>query len=220
MYAALNPAGAYTDASRAMLARLASDGYLTAGRKSPSLHLAARFFADLVHVNHELAPYRELYATSLLAPADATPTADLDVCEVTHTVFYLSDFGLRAPDLTGEERRRALAIVARLTEHCVEQDEWDLVSKLVLAQNCLGADPLDTPSGTAGLRMLVDAQAADGAIPGRSAARRATTDATEVDRFRKSYQATLITALATLTILSGRSAPIAGVRATAAGQAW
>lgn len=205
MYAALAPAGADTGAPRAVLARLASDGYLAPHRKPPYLHLEARYYADLACADHEFAPYRELYTASVLARADAVPTAELDVCVVTHTVFYLSDFGLRETGLTGEERRRALAVVTRLTEHCVESGEWDLLGKLVLAQYCLGADPLDTPSGAAGLRLLAAVQAADGSIPGRSAVRRAAADATEVARFRTSYQATLVTALAALTVLGGRS---------------
>lgn len=219
MYAALAPAGADTGAPRAVLARLASDGYLVPRRKPPYLHLEARYYADLARAEHEFAPYRELYATSLLARADTVPTAELDVCVVTHTVFYLSDFGLRDPGLTGEERRRALAVVTRLTDHCVELGEWDLLGKLVLAQHCLGADPAVTPSGAAGLRLLAAVQEADGAIPGRSDVRRAAADATEEDRFRKSYQATLVTALAALTVLGGRSGGPALAGATAAGEA-
>ncbi|MEU6537792.1 hypothetical protein [Streptomyces sp. NPDC047000] len=219
MYAALAPAGAGPGAPRAVADRLASDGYLAPRRKPPYLHLEARYYADLAHADHEFAPYRELYAASLLARADAVPTAELDVCVVTHTVFYLSDFGLREPGLTGEERRRALAVVARLTEHCVELDEWDLLGKLVLAQHCLGADPRDTPSGAAGLRLLAAVQDPDGAIPGRSAGRRAAADATGTDRFRRSYQATLVTALAALTVLGDRPGTPALVGATAAAAA-
>ncbi|MFF1510370.1 DUF6895 family protein [Streptomyces sp. NPDC058326] len=221
MYAALAPAGAVTDAPRSVLARLASDGYLAPRRKSPYLHLEARFYADLAGAEHRFAPYRELYEASLPARAGALPVADLDVCVVTHTVFYLSDFGHRDPGLTEEARRRALHVVERLTEHCVGLGEWDLVGKLVLAQYCLGADPLDTPSGAAGLRMLAGVQTPGGAIPGRSVLRRAPAGATPVDFFRKSYQATLVTALATLIVTSGRTGalPAAGAPAVPAGRA-
>ncbi|MFJ8659802.1 DUF6895 family protein [Streptomyces sp. NPDC093795] len=203
MYAALTPAGADTDAPRAVLARLTADGYLAPRRKSPYLHLEARYYADLAGVEHRFAPYRELYAASLPARAATLPSADLDVCVVTHTVFYLSDFGLRDPGLTEEARGQLLGVVERLTERCVGLGEWDLVGKLLLTQFCLGADPLSTPSGAAGFRMLAEVQTPGGAIPGRSVARRAPADATPVDFFRKSYQATLVTALATLIATSG-----------------
>ncbi|QNE78758.1 hypothetical protein F0344_32860 [Streptomyces finlayi] len=205
MYAALTPAGAVTDEPRTVLARLTADGYLAPRRKPPYLHLEARYYADLAGADHRFASYEDLYAASLLARATTLPVADLDVCVVTHTVFYLSDFGFRAPALTDEERGRALRVVERLTDHCVGLGEWDLVGKLVLAQFCLGADPLVTASGAAGLRMLARVQSADGAIPGRSVIKRAAADATPVDFFRKSYQTTVVTALATLIVTSGRA---------------
>jgi len=217
MYAALAPAGAVTDAPRAVLARLKGDGYLAPRRKAPYLHLEARFYADLAGAEHEFASYDELYAASLPARAATLPVADLDACVVTHTVFYLSDFGLRDPGLTDQAREQALQVVERLTHHCLALGEWDLVGKLVLAQYCLGADPLGTPSGAAGIRMLAEVQAPDGAIPGKSVVRRAPADATPVQYFRKSYQATLVTALTTLIVGKGRpEAPGApGGRSTA-----
>ncbi|WP_245684952.1 DUF6895 family protein [Streptomyces exfoliatus] len=215
MYAALAPAGAVTGAPRAVLARLKADGYLEPRRKPPYLHLEARFYADLAGADHRFASYPELYAASLPARAGTLPVADLDVCVVTHTVFYLSDFGLRDPGLTEQARGQALRVVERLTDHCVGLGEWDLVGKLVLAQYCLGADPLATSSGAAGVRMLAEAQSPGGAIPGRSVGKRAPGDATPVEFFRRSYQATLVTALATLIVASGRTGALSSTGASA-----
>ncbi|WP_329275800.1 DUF6895 family protein [Streptomyces sp. NBC_00691] len=221
MYAALAPAGTVTGAPRAVLARLEDDGYLAPRRKAPYLHLEARFYADLAGAEHAFATYDELYAASLPARAATLPVADLDACVVTHTVFYLSDFGLRDTGLSDEAREQALQVVERLTHHCLGLGEWDLVGKLVLAQYCLGADPLGTPSGAAGIRMLAEVQAPDGAIPGKSVVRRAPADATPVQYFRRSYQATLVTALTTLVVGSGRpdapaARPLAGTAGAAA----
>jgi hypothetical protein len=219
MYAALAPAGPRTDTPRTVLARLTADGYLAPRRKSPYLHLEARFYADVAGADHRFASYRELYAASLLPLAGTLPVADVDVCMVTHTVFHLSDFGFRDPGLTEEEREHALRVVERLTDHCVRLGEWDLIGKLVLAQHCLGADPLRTPSGADGLRMLASVQSAEGAIPGPSAGRRAPADAAPLEFFRKSYQATLVTALATLIVTSARDGGAAAVGATAVREA-
>lgn len=212
MYAALAPAGTVSDAHRVAPARLEADGFLTPRRKSPYLHLETRFYADLAGVGHQLASYRELYASSLLARASALPVAELDVCEITHTVFHLSEFGFRDPGLTDGERKRAVHVVESLTEHCVRQGAWDFTAKLVLAQYCLGADPLRTPSGAAGIRMLADALSPDGAIPGKSVTERAAPTATSVAFFRRAYQSTLGTALAMLIVIGGRSGglPTAG----------
>ncbi|NXY95226.1 hypothetical protein HYE82_12685 [Streptomyces sp. BR123] len=205
LYAALAPAGSATGAPRALLDRLAADGYLVPGRKSPFLHLEARFYSDLAGVEHEFAPYDELYEASQLPRAATLPVADLDGCQIAHTLFYLSDFGLRELPLPAEERGRALRVVERLTEHCVALGDWDVVAKLLLAQYCLGADPTRTSSGAVGLRMLGEAQAPDGAIPGRSAAGRVPADATPVEYFRKSYKVTLVVALMTLVVTGGRT---------------
>ncbi|MEV4881123.1 DUF6895 family protein [Streptomyces cyaneofuscatus] len=205
MFAALAPAGTVTGAHRAALDRLAADGYLTPRRKSPYLHLETRYHADLAGIGHRLAPYEELYASGLAARAHELPAAGLDVCEITHTVFYLSDFGLREPGPTGRALERLARVVEGLTDHCVREGAWDLTAKLVLAQHCLGLDPLRTSSGAAAVRMLARAQAPDGAIPGRSAAESAPADATPEAFFRRAYQATLGTALAMLVVTDGRT---------------
>jgi hypothetical protein len=202
MYAALAPAS--DGPHRAALARLAADGYLAPRGKSPYLRLETRYYADLAGMAHGIESYRELYESSRLARR-ALPVAGLDACVVTHTVFYLSDFGFRDPHLTAEERERARHVVDELMEHSVRRGEWELVGKLLLAQYCLGADPAHTPSGAAGVRLLARAQRPDGAIPGRSYADRAHESATTVAFFRKAYQATLVTALASL-IVSGSPA--------------
>ncbi|WP_103512431.1 DUF6895 family protein [Streptomyces sp. SM13] len=207
MYAALAPSGTVTGPHRAALDRLAADGYLTPRRKSPYLHLETRYYADLAGLAHRLAPYEELYANSLAARAHGLPTAGLDVCQVTHTLFYTGDFGFREPSPTGQGLERIAGTVERLTDHCVQEELWDFAAKLILAQHCLGLDPLRTPSGAAAVRMLARSMTAEGAIPGKSAAERAPADAaytTPVGFFRHAYQATLGTALAMLVVTESR----------------
>ncbi|GAA1394522.1 hypothetical protein GCM10009639_28710 [Kitasatospora putterlickiae] len=203
MYGALAPAGlAAGGPHRAALAEATAGDFLTPRRKSPFLHLETRYYAELAGVPHRLADYPELYRISRLAAhTDERPIAELDVCNVTHTVFHLADFGFRAPGLDGADLAHARDRVHRLTEECVRRGEWDLTAKLVLAQYCLGLDPLSTPSGAAGLRLLAEVQTPDGALPGRSATDRAAADANPVAFFRASYQSTLVVALATVVLL-------------------
>ncbi|MDY0816298.1 DUF6895 family protein [Kitasatospora purpeofusca] len=207
MYGALAPAGLDADGPhRAALAEGVAGDLLTPRRKSPFLHLETRYYAELAEVPHQLLDYPELYRISRLAGhADGQPLAELDVCDVTHTVFHLSDFGFRDPGLGGADLAHARDRVERLTEESVRRGEWDLTGKLVLAQHCLGLDPLATPSGAAGLRLLAEAQSPEGAFPGRSATDRVPADATAVQSFRKSYQSTLVVALATVILLRPRS---------------
>ncbi|MFE2105517.1 DUF6895 family protein [Kitasatospora sp. NPDC059463] len=206
MYGALAPPGAAADGPhRAVLAEAVAGDFLTPRRKSPYLHLETRYYAELAGVPHRLADYPELYRISRLAAhGDDRPLAELDVCNVTHTVFHLADFGFREPGLRAADLAHARDRVLRLTEQCVRREEWDLTGKLLLAQHCLGLDPLSTPSGAAGLRMLAEVQRPDGAVPGRSAADRAGAGADPFTFFRASYQSTLVVALATVVLLHRR----------------
>ncbi|MFJ1799737.1 DUF6895 family protein [Streptomyces sp. NPDC088180] len=204
VWAALAPVGSPADARREVLERLSADGYLTPRRKSPYLHLGTRFYAELAGVGHELASYEELYACSALAGADGVPVAELDVCQVTDTVFYLSDYGFRDTGLDAEARERALRVVERLTDHCVREEAWEYAAKLMLAQHCLGSDPLRTPSGVAALGMLAGAGAPDGSIPGKTARGRAPASAAPQQYFRWAYQPTLVTALTALLLTADR----------------
>ncbi len=207
MYGALAPAGLDADGPhRTALAEGVAGDLLTPRRKSPFLHLETRYYAELADVKHELLDYPELYRISRLARhTDGQPLGELDVCDVTHTVFHLADFGFRGPGLGGADLAHARDRVERLTEESVRRGEWDLTGKLVLAQHCLGLDPLVTPSGEAALRLLVDAQSPEGSFPGRSATDRVPADATAVQFFRKSFQSTLVVALATVILLRPRT---------------
>ena len=206
MYGALAPAGVAVEARRAVLARLRSGGVLTVPPESPYMHLETRFFADMAGLDHRLGSYQDLYAASALAQAGETPASDLDSCNITLTVLYLSDFGLRDPGLAEPERRSAARVLERLTDHCVRNGDWDAIGKLLLAQHSLGLDPLSTESGVAGLRLLARIQTPDGAIPGRSAAEQASSTSTPLQFFRLSYQSTLVTAMAMVVLTALRPA--------------
>ncbi len=201
MYGALVPAGSNGGLREGMLAKLAADGFLSPDGKSAYDCLATRYYADLAGVSHGFAPYLELYQSSPLGSNAALDRPlELDVCNVTHTVFYLSHFGFRDTGLDLVGRIRVLGILSRLTEHCVARSEWDLTGKLMLAQHCLGGDPLDTALGKQALDLIAQAQVPSGGFPGRSSAQRVPESATALEFFRKSYQTTVTIALMSLIL--------------------
>lgn len=201
MYCALapTPAGPH----RQVLAGLAADGYLSRPWRSPYLRLEIAHHADMAGIAHGMGSYPELYAASLLAGRTAAlPITDDDACVIAHTIFYLSDYGLRAPGLDRLEAERARRIVVELTGHYVQRDDWDNAAKFVLAQSCLGLNPARTPSGVACLRMLARIQEEAGAIPAAAMRLMPGPEATQTQRFRKAYQTTLMTALMSLMVSS------------------
>ena len=205
MYGALAPSAVTTGPHRDGLAQVV--GRLATRGRSPFAHLETRYLADLAGVSHPIESYPDLFRRSVLGDeGPGTPLAEMDVCEVTHTIFYLTHFGARDPGLAPGDLARAQGVARDLAQHAARHDEWEQVAKLLLAQFCLGGDPAGTAAGQAGIRLLARAQMPDGAIPGPALARRAADSATPVQYFRKSYQATLMTALMAVIISAGGSA--------------
>lgn len=196
VYAALAPAGI----RETVLPYLTGSGCLLPDGKSPYIRLETRYYADKAGLVHGMESYRDLAALSLLARPPAPPVALGDAYTITHTAFYLSDYGYRAPALCADARERAGRFTRSMFGSCVRQDLWDLTGELVITLGCLGGDPLATPEARAGLRCLALAQRADGAIPGRSAAVRARPDLPPGEFFRKAYHTTLVTALMSLIV--------------------
>lgn len=229
VYAALAPDGIDDTLCRATLARLAPD-FLSPAGKSPLKRMEIRFYADKAGADHTIEPYAELVGQSPLvtltaaAPGsaetgdvvtgdmvtgdmvtgDAAPLTNSEGYSLTHAAFFLGDYGRTATGLDGDRLAHARELVRRMLDHCVGQDRWDLAAELVITQFILGLEPLRTPSGAAAVECLVRAQRSDGAIPGRSAALIASRSAPAGEFFRKAYHTTLVTALMTLVLSSGR----------------
>ena len=199
-YVALAPAGAREDVREAALARLKADGYLLPLAKSPYRQLEIRYFADMANAEHGLEPYRDLAGKSLLVRLPASPVSQKDAYLLTHTVFYLSDFGCCDLDLPADVRDRAERFTRSMLDFCVRQNLWDLTAELIVATVVLGGGSVDTPSGQAGIRCLAQAQLDNGAIPGASAADRARPSQAAAEFFRKAYHTTLVTALMALIV--------------------
>ncbi|QNE78756.1 hypothetical protein F0344_32850 [Streptomyces finlayi] len=209
VYAALAPDGVDDAQRRAALARLAPDLFSPEG-KSPYRRIEIRYYADKAGVHHGMETYAELLPRSPLATlhgvgAEAqAPLSTSDAYALTHTGFYLGDFGRTDSGVTGRALAHAHALVSRMLRHCVAHDRWDLAAELVLTQFILGSDPLSTPSGAAAVECLVRAQRPDGAIPARSAALLASPSAPAGELFGKAYHTTLVTALMALIVSSPR----------------
>jgi hypothetical protein len=199
IYAALAPIGIDDVLPMATLTRLSAEGYLSPQGKSPYARLETRYYADKAGVDHEIEPYEVLVGQSppvvLSARASAAPLSVPEAYAVTHSCFYLTDFGKRDPGLADDVLARVDGLVRERLECSVRHDEWDLAAELVLSLCCLGRDPFAGPSGIAAVECLARVQRDNGAIPARSAALKATKPIPEGAFFRKAYHTTLVTAI-------------------------
>jgi hypothetical protein len=202
-YCALTPPGVTIDFRRIALAELIGDDYLTSDGKSAYLRLETRFYAELAGVMHEFESYADLSASGILAKLGTVRSiSEQEVYELTHSIFYLTDFGFHNTDLRPADRERILPIINRLADYCIRNDYWDLTAELIWTQFCLGEDPANSASGRAGIQRLRQVQLPNGAIPGRSSGRLPGESATLVEIFRKAYHTTLVTALVSLVLSS------------------
>ncbi|MFB7469560.1 DUF6895 family protein [Kitasatospora sp. NPDC056184] len=218
--AALAPTGTDDAPFRAELARLTPADLSPAGR-SPYQRLELRYYADKAGVAHSVEPYADLADRNVLVELPATvlaraarrdrprgaadrpdepPVTVPEAYALTHSSFYLSDFARTGPGLPEDAVADAAALVARLLDHCVRHDWWDLAAELVMTQVCLGLDGPGTPEGAAAVDCLARAQRPDGSVPGRSAATRASAADPPAGYFAKAYHTTLVTALMTLLL--------------------
>jgi hypothetical protein len=194
-YAGLAPAGARTTPGELPRTPPRHEHAVLPAEHLAFLRLEARYYTDLAGLALSAVPYRELYRPTVLGSrVSVSDISDDDAYLVTHIAFYLGDFGSRVPPLSPADVDHAAAVVAGLLERCVRRGHnWDLVSELVLAQYCLGADPLRTRGGRDAIAGLAAAQLADGSLPGRTPASKPGLP--PPDGFRYRYHSTLAATL-------------------------
>jgi hypothetical protein len=166
----------------------------------PHRLLELRHLLDLGGFEHRLPSYPRLFRSSLLrGPLNLAYVTDFEAYSVTHTIFYLSDFGSRPLLGPGPaDLDHAVWLVDHLLGMYTRRGNWDLVAELLLSLQCLGR----TSSILYGLgwRALVDAQTADGMVPGPQfdpGKREAAGRECDLDHvFGTCYHTTLIAAMA------------------------
>jgi hypothetical protein len=168
------------------------------------LRLEARYYAELADLALSAVSYSELYRPTILGSrVSVSDIGDDEAYLVTHIAFYLGDFGARVPPLSPGDVEHAAAVVAGLLERCVRSGHnWDLASELVLAQYCLGGDPLRTPGGRDAIAGVAAAQLADGSLPGRTPASKPGLP--PPDGFRYRYHSTLAATFMAALVSAGR----------------
>jgi hypothetical protein len=157
-------------------------------------------------------------ATVLLQCNNPAAWDDEAAYSVTHTLFYLTDFGNRDAHLSLSELDRAVDTVECLLLHYWRIGHWDLVGELLVNLNCLRN--CGSPIYEAAARAYHAAWREDGTVPGTHRAIRASPArgeaARQLDRdkavtrktsalFRLRYHPTLVAVLYCATAINTRS---------------
>jgi hypothetical protein len=166
IYIALQQCNVIDDSYKAVIQHILDQGYVTATETTAMRLLDRRHMLDCGKFKHNLPSYKELYKNTLLAK---TPPiiylTDTDVYAITHTLFYLTDFGrCSAPMLAGEHLSMVRWMIETLLGLYLRRKHWDLVGELLL--NCLCLDWRPEIIFETAWEMLLKFQLSDGSMPG------------------------------------------------------
>lgn len=150
----------------------------------------------------------QLYANTALAAAPDAVHVDSEVTyAITHTLFYLSDWGRRPPPFDEAEAERVTQILDCLMVHYWRLRQWDLVGELLANRVSMLARGSRLAMGAS--TAFLNAWQPDGCIPGEGLEIKGLDKALPSERdsiiFRECYHATLVGVLYCVSALERRS---------------
>jgi hypothetical protein len=114
-------------------------GSITSIERVPYRTLELRYLLDLGGFRHNLPSEKTVFRlTTLAGLVDAIHLLDSDIYNMTHTVFYLTDFGRRTSHALSRNRSHTLRLLETLLGMSIHAHNWDLVAELILSIKCLG----------------------------------------------------------------------------------
>ena len=199
VYIVLRQCNIIPETNKPLIQRVIDQGYVIATETTPMRLLDRRHMLDCGKFQYSLPSYEDIYHQTLLAQSpELAYLTDTDVYAITHTLFYLTDFGRTpSPLLHGEHLAKVQWIIETLLGLYVRRKNWDLVGELLLDCYCLHWYPeviFDLAWKT-----ITQCQLPDGSIPGPrySQEQQATLDDTASLHycFEENYHTTIVNAL-------------------------
>ncbi|MHB8241547.1 MAG: DUF6895 family protein [Solirubrobacteraceae bacterium] len=184
---ALQRCGRVPDGDLISLQRLVDGRHACAVEEVPFRVMDLRYLLDLAGIPNDLPSVSHTFTSTTLARSNAIGDwTRFDIYAATHTVFYLTDFGLTPYHFADEELVDRVGLL--LGAVAIERD-WDLTGELLLSCDCLRVHPF---SYAAALEAFAEAQRDNGCIPATS---RNEDQSTREDDFEQNYHTTLVGAL-------------------------
>jgi hypothetical protein len=139
---------------------------ITLTEQLPFRALELRLLLSYGGFRHRLPSPEELFRRSMLSkPLNPLYVTDNDAYAITHTLFFLSDFGRHPIAVFSRPgARHAFWVVEHLLGMYVQRKNWDLVGELLLSCRCLRRTTSELYH--LGWQGLSGAQLPDGAVPG------------------------------------------------------
>ena len=163
---ALRRGGPLAGDDRRRLQYLVDHGNAAVTEQVPYRSLEMRQIFDAAGLRHPLPPYATIYRDTTLARGiNPSAASNFDAYSLTHTMFYLTDWGSRPPTaIPASHRARHAWLLEQMLGMSIRQGNWDLAGEFLLALHCLGTTGSDIYA--LGWEALATAQWADGTMPG------------------------------------------------------
>lgn len=151
--------------SREQFQWMIDSGNVLAVEREPYRALERRYFLELGGFEHRLPSEADLFHQTFLGRDFEIPAMMIsDIYSITHTIFYLTDYGARtSPLLNGpSHKERILELLRVLLGMMIHARHWDLVGELILSYRCL--ERVEEPVLEVGWKVLRANQDSSGLI--------------------------------------------------------
>lgn len=191
----------------ATIRRMWDRGHLFAAEMVPHRVLDREYFLWKAGLLRTEPDWRELYAETTLALAPDALHLDREAAyAITHTLFYLSDWGRRPPMSDGAEAERVARIVDCLLVHYWRLRHWDLLGELLANRVSMRGRSSALVAGAS--TAFLNAWRPDGCVPGEGldivGLAKARGEEREAILFRECYHSTLVGVTYCVTALESR----------------
>ncbi|TVL89878.1 hypothetical protein CD790_25180 [Streptomyces sp. SAJ15] len=205
-YAALRLCGRDDPEFRRIIQQAAAGGYAAAFERVPYRQLDLLHTLHLCGIEHRLPAMDDVLPfTVLCSHPNVLKLADRDIYAVTHTIFYVTDFGQREPAWPrGYRLGEAVELLEALLVLAEARANADLVGELLCCLLCLGVT--DSDAADQAWRFLESVQEDNGRVNGPKGIIHPRLQS-EDDDFRhwaEGYHTTIVAALAGLLERSPR----------------
>ncbi|MEU1624949.1 hypothetical protein ABZ746_06305 [Streptomyces sp. NPDC020096] len=199
-YAALRLCGHRDVEFRQLIEQSVAGRYAACFERIPYRQLDLLHTLELSGVDHGMTRVDAVLPFTLLcADPSVVKLRDRDIYAITHTVFYATDFGLRAPRWpTGFKKDRAVELLEALSVLSRQRENADLVAELLCSLMCLGIR--GSSEVERAWQFLAGVQEPDGRVAGPDGIVHPELASTEEEyrNWATGYHTTIVTALAGL----------------------
>jgi len=203
-YMVLRPTGYTSPFHEETVRTTISKGFLFFEELLPYRQLDRSYFLWKAGLLPAEPDWPDLYAKTTLATAPDVLHLDRDAAyAITHTLFYLTDWGRRAPTFAAPEIERVTSILDCLAIHYWRLQHWDLLGELLA--NRMAVQPRKSHLIAAATSAFLKAWRPEGCIPGEGVLIPGLDSASAAERdeiiFRECYHATLVGVLVCAGVL-------------------